>query len=468
MLESTNFSLANGFKLDSYEIQSILGIGGFGITYKSYDRVLKQVVAIKEYFPHGIAYRTVGKAEVVINDEENQAVYQYGLERFFFLFLILAKFKHPNIIRVMQFIQKNNTAYLVMDFESGASLAQLLKKIKTLDELQIVNFFIPILNGLKVIHEHSFLHRDIKPSNILIRENGTPVLIDFGSARQALNQQNTMLTAMVTPGYAPFEQYFNDEKQGAWTDLYSLGATVFHCMVGEAPLVSTKRMGLLREEKVDPTGLALRKLGSKYSAELVNVIDKTLQVDPKNRYQTVSAVLDAIKKISSYQAQTTLLVEPQETIFSKELIRSITANLAEEIGPIADTVIRKAIYKAKSIEELKGLLINTIPTEGRRSNFLKKLAYLPSSMNGSLVEKNSRTPNETTYEENSMHESSSLDQAFIEQAKLALLVALGPIANVLIKKATNQTTSRADFIAQITKQMTKEKQIKDFLKRMQR
>lgn len=407
-------------------------------------------------------------AEVVISDEENQAIYQYGLERFLEEARVLAKFKHPNIIRVMQFIQKNNTAYLVMDFESGASLAQLLKKIKTLDELPIINFFIPILNGLKVIHEHSFLHRDIKPSNILIRENGTPVLIDFGSARQALNQQNTMLTAMVTHGYAPFEQYFNDEKQGAWTDLYSLGATIFHCMVGEAPLVSTKRVVLLREEKLDPTDLALRKLGSKYSAELVNVIDKTLQVDPKNRYQTVSAVLDAIKKISSYQDQTKLLVEPQETVFSKELIKSITANLAEEIGPIADTVIRKAIHKAKSIEELKDLLINTIPTEGRKSNFLKKLAYLPSSMNGSLVEKNSRTPNETTYEENSMHKSSNLDQAFIEQAKLALLVALGPIANVLIKKATNQATSRADFIAQITKQMTEEKQIKDFLKRMQR
>ena len=147
-------------------------------------------------------------------------MYQWGLARFLKEARTLAKFNHPNIVRVLSVFEHNNTAYMVMEYEQGEDLSAVFKKRDNFSEEDLLDIFIPVLDGLALVHSEGFIHRDIKPSNIYIRNDQSPVLIDFGSARQSTGQTRT-LTSLVTYGYAPFEQYNEGhEKQGAWTDIY--------------------------------------------------------------------------------------------------------------------------------------------------------------------------------------------------------------------------------------------------------
>jgi serine/threonine protein kinase len=171
--------------------------------------------------------------------EDHGDTYGWGLNRFVTEARTLAKFRHPNVVRVMSVFEANSTAYMVMEYERGESLEKLLKAKKITGEAKLRSLVMPLLDGLKVVHEAGFIHRDIKPDNIYLRENGTPVLLDFGSARQAIGVATRTLTALVTPGYAPFEQYdtstAGEKKQGPWTDIYSMGATLYRAVTGNGP-----------------------------------------------------------------------------------------------------------------------------------------------------------------------------------------------------------------------------------------
>lgn len=178
-------ALPSGYKLHWYVIGSVIGKGGFGITYLALDTNLDQRVAIKEFLPVELATRS-NDSHVHPISVDHGDTYGWGLNRFVTEARTLAKFRHPNVVRVMSVFEANSTAYMVMEYERGESLEKLLKAKKIAGEAKLRSVVMPLMDGLKVVHEAGFIHRDIKPDNIYLRENGTPVLLDFGSARQAI------------------------------------------------------------------------------------------------------------------------------------------------------------------------------------------------------------------------------------------------------------------------------------------
>jgi serine/threonine protein kinase len=289
-------ALAAGARVESYEIAGILGVGGFGITYKGYDHQLHCDVAIKEYLPHGLALRTKDGSTVIARSDDDKKYYQYGLERFLDEARILAKFKERSIVRVSRFLEANGTGYLVMDYEDGESLAERIKQHGTLSEKDVRALLVPVLSGLRAVHAKGIMHRDIKPSNIFLRKDGSPVLLDFGAARQALGEQTRTLTGIVTPGYGPFEQYGAMGRQGPWTDLYALGATLYHCIAGQAPPESPDRIAALQDESRDPLKPAHEVGAGRYSRELLDIIDWMLAPAAKDRPQSSDDVLVRLQK----------------------------------------------------------------------------------------------------------------------------------------------------------------------------
>lgn len=227
--------LASCKRLHGYTIQDRLGEGGFGITYLARDNSLDRLVAIKEFLPREFAHRDE-QGVVVPNDADSEAIYEWGLHAFIQEARTLARFDHPNIVKILHFMEANGTAYLIMAHESGTSLAEIYAKGEGCDQAFLENIFFPILDGLEQVHQLGFIHRDIKPANIMVRSNGSPVLIDFGSARSFYEQEQNSLTSLVSRGYTPVEQY--DEQfgqQGPWTDIYSLAISLHEGVHGRLP-----------------------------------------------------------------------------------------------------------------------------------------------------------------------------------------------------------------------------------------
>ncbi|MCY4337239.1 MAG: serine/threonine-protein kinase, partial [Gammaproteobacteria bacterium] len=275
-------ALPAGYRLEEYELVRVLGSGGFGITYLGYDHHLDKAVAIKEYLPNDLAVRADNQS-VLPKSTDDKADYEWGLERFLTEAQTLARFDHRHLIKVHRFFRAHGTGYIVMEYAEGETLSELLQREGTLTEAGLQAILFPILDGLAVVHEVGFLHRDIKPSNIVIRADGSAVLIDFGSARQAVAGKSRSVTAIVTPGYAPIEQYSAKGHQGAWTDIYALGAVCYRCLTGEVPEDATERL------RDDPLVPAAQRCKGKASAALLNAIDRALRVEEGARPQSIAA-----------------------------------------------------------------------------------------------------------------------------------------------------------------------------------
>jgi serine/threonine protein kinase len=274
-------ALEIGTTLMEYRLEAVLGVGGFGITYLARDTLLEKDVAIKEFFPSGVVSRgTTGT--VTLSGPNVADDYQTGLDRFLKEARTLAGFSHPNIVRVARYFKANDTGYMVMDYEHGVSLKAWLKEHPQPDEATMLGFIDPLLEGIEKVHRTGFLHRDIKPDNIFIREHGDPVLIDFGSARQAVANATQTLTAMVTPGYAPFEQYSGESEQGPWTDIYALGAVLFFAMTGRNPPDAIARM------KEDRLPRDLEEIEPRYGPRLVKAVRTAMEKDERQRPQSVT------------------------------------------------------------------------------------------------------------------------------------------------------------------------------------
>lgn len=282
-------ALQPGRELHWYRIEEVLGQGGFGITYLAYDANLARQVAIKEYLPLELAVRDADANVHPVSSAQAER-YQWGLERFIVEARTLARFEHPAIVRVQSVFEANNTAYMVMEFQRGESLQQVLDRTRTLPEDKLIALLDPLLDGLAVIHEQGFIHRDIKPANIFVREDGQSVLLDFGSARQALGQHTQHLTSVVSPGYAPFEQYYSrGDRQGPWTDIYGLGATLYRCIAGIVPMAAIDRSEAILKTSRDMF-VAASELGEgRYSPAFLAAIDSALVFDEEQRPRTVEA-----------------------------------------------------------------------------------------------------------------------------------------------------------------------------------
>jgi serine/threonine protein kinase len=276
-------ALPPGTRLQEYRIESLLGHGAFGITYLALDTRLSRQAAIKEYFPVQLSVRAKGATAAPRSSLDSDA-YALGLQRFLGEARALAGFTHPNIVRVQRFFEANGTAYLVMDFESGKSLtAHLAAHGPTLDQATLLAIFLPVLDGLRAVHQAGLLHRDIKPDNIYLRAAGSPMLIDFGAARQTVAEQSRSITAVLTPGYAPIEQYTTRGNQGPWTDLYGIGACLYRCIHGDHPIAATDRQLAVSDGKSDPLVPASAIGRGRYAPELLEAIDWALALSAKDR-----------------------------------------------------------------------------------------------------------------------------------------------------------------------------------------
>ena len=286
-----NDALPNGTTLHEYRIESVLGQGAFAITYKGWDEHLQSWVAIKEYFPGDLMHRDPSGA-AVLNEGADAQLYEWGLSRFVAEAQVLAQFKHPNIVRVSRYFAANRTAYIVMDYEQGESLNDFLAHLDgTIDETFLRGLFVPLLQGLKVVHGKHYLHRDVKPGNIYLRGDGSPVLLDFGAARVEFGASGADAMSVLTPRYAPIEQYTADGEQGPWSDLYGLGATMYRCICGEAPVEANRRMAARDDGLPDPQKPAATVAAGRFGSELLEAVDWALALTPGARPQSATELI---------------------------------------------------------------------------------------------------------------------------------------------------------------------------------
>lgn len=280
MATSKNQTLPIGYILQDYIITQVLSTGGFSFVYLAQD-LNKKTVAIKEYMPTGLALREDG-ATVLLGTDDDAATFKHGLKCFFEEGLALAKIDHKNIVRVTNFFRENNTVYMVMQYEHGKSLQDyILSQPEPVSEKFVRRVFGELLNGLREVHTQKLLHLDIKPANIYIRQDGSPVLLDFGSARQTLTQVQSKLAPSYTPGFAPPEQYFERRQLGPWSDIYSVGASMYSCLVRSAPIAANLRV------KQDFLAPAVKVGKGIYTQELLQIIDNSLKLDYMQRPQSV-------------------------------------------------------------------------------------------------------------------------------------------------------------------------------------
>jgi serine/threonine protein kinase len=269
-----------------YKIISMLGRGGFAITYKAIEITTNDFVVIKEYFPVESAERANKQVVCPSADGVVADNYNSGLRAFIDEAKTLKQLSHPYIVTVHNYFKENGTAYLVMPFIEGETLeARLCKSpTKALTSAEIHQWLPQLLDALQTIHKDGLLHRDIKPSNILIRKDGNPVLIDFGSARNALAKRTQTLTVALTPGYAPPEQYSSEAiNQGPWTDIYALGAVLYRCILGVVPPDSTMRQDASINNEIDPILPSLQLLKKSTDPPLYNAIVKSLYLTRRDR-----------------------------------------------------------------------------------------------------------------------------------------------------------------------------------------
>ena len=274
-------ALPAGYQLQEYTLKSVLGHGGFGITYLAADNNLGKDVAIKEYLPTEFAVRRDDSLVQPRSTADNND-YEWGLDRFMKEAQTLGLFRHPNIVPVYRAFKANGTAYMVMEYQQGQSLAELFRKHRSdFTEEDLLGLTIPLLDGLAVVHKAGYLHRDLKPGNIFIREDGSPVLLDFGAARNAVGRKSKNLTSIVTPGYAPLEQYFADGNQGPWTDIYAMASILYQAVAGRIPPEAPARV------KRDPITPAVEAGRGRFSEAFLTGIDIGLRVEEEQRPQTV-------------------------------------------------------------------------------------------------------------------------------------------------------------------------------------
>lgn len=298
--------------------------GGFGITYLVWDKVLETTAAIKEFLPISSVSREAGTVSVLPNSEQDAASFKKGLRIFMKEAKTLAQFSHPNIVRIRDCFPANNTAYLVMDYHRGQPLDQIVKcEGGPLSESLALAIMLPILDGLKAIHDKQFLHRDIKPQNIYVTDQGTPMLLDFGAARMAMVDATKTMTVMLSAGFAPFEQYHTKGRQGPWSDIYACAATLYFLVTGKVPGDAIERR---HDDRLLPPTVLNPALSKGFGAAIM----RGLALEPTARPQTVEAFRDALSG-TAHPAGTSTAATERLTSVSDALRASPTKPLATPV-----------------------------------------------------------------------------------------------------------------------------------------
>jgi serine/threonine protein kinase len=283
-------ALPRGTRLGEFEVIRVLGIGGFGIVYLALDHALEREVAVKEYMPAALAGRTE-TMHVSLRSQSDAETFALGLRSFVNEAKLLARFDHPSLVKVYRFWEANGTAYMAMPVYRGRTLRDVRQSMSAPpDEGWIRELLEPLLGAIERLHAEGVYHRDIAPDNILIEPDGRPVLLDFGAARRVLSDRSQNLTAILKPAYAPIEQYAEagSVKQGPWTDLYALGATLHYALLGRPPAPATARAVHDDTVPLASSGVA----GS--STRFLQIVDWMLAPRPTDRPQSVAALREAL------------------------------------------------------------------------------------------------------------------------------------------------------------------------------
>lgn len=299
---------------ERYKIEEVIGAGGFGITYRAWDPLLQSYVAIKEYYPSGIATRSADSSKVCVPVGQEQREYHRGRIRFLKEAQDVARFQsEPNIVSIYDYLEENDTAYMVMEYLHGCTLKQYIREHGgRLDTDHILHICLSVLDALAVVHKAGMIHRDISPENIFICEDLTVKLIDFGAAKQVYLDGEQTMSVVLKPGYAPPEQYAKKDKQGPWTDIYALGATLYFAATGEKPEES---FGRVLEDTIKP----VCEVNPELPRAMSQVIMRAMSVKTEDRYQTVEAMREALLAGEGQNAQMEPYVIPASRISKRDL-----------------------------------------------------------------------------------------------------------------------------------------------------
>lgn len=353
-----------------YIIGTVIGFGGFGITYKVWDSTLNTLVAVKEFFPSGLVSRIPGEKQIVIFSGEKQQQYRHQIERFIEEARNMAKFAdNPNIVTVYDYFEENNTAYIVMEYLDGVTLKDFARdserKPSALSEETVLDILKPLANALEDMHNKGIIHRDISPDNIFITKNNLVKLLDFGAARLSAEDREETMMAIIKPGYAPPEQYRAKSKQGIYTDIYALGATLYRIITGETPEESVDR-------QVEDTLKKPSEIGVNIDIKLEKSVMKALALKPELRFQSIKALRETIFADRNVDY-------PEVELKKRRRMRMIAA--AASLVLIVGMLTGFGIYSQNTVSELviEPDTIEVWLPEGART------AYGPDAMNDILA-----------------------------------------------------------------------------------
>ena len=455
-------ALPAGHGLLEYRIERVLGVGGFGLTYLAVDENLNLKVALKEYLPGEIALRGPDHS-IAPSSPDTAETFTWGKRRFLDESRTLASFRHPNIVRVMRFFEANGSAYMVMEFVEGAPLADWIRPRRPLAEAAVRALARPLLDGLEVVHKAGYTHRDIKPGNIYIRHDHSPVLIDFGSARV----QNTDATAIVTPGYAPFEQYHSEGKQGPWSDIYAFAGVLYWIVTGNRPHEAAARV---RQDTMPPALQAGDR--NLFSPEFLAAVDWALAPHEEQRPQSVPEWRAAL--FGGAEAQPKTVVQPvtrvaapavpqpsQPTTLAHDpaLLKRLETEIAQHLGPIAPVVVRNAAKKAKTQAELIPLLAAEISDDPARAAFEKKFVEVSRPASQPLSRPATMTNVATALA------ASRFPPEVLDKAEQRLAEYIGAIARVVVKRAAMKARDEAELYLLLADEIEDKDEKKAFIRK---
>jgi hypothetical protein len=355
---SHDFVLPAGARLFEFEIESVLGYSSFGVTYRATDTLLRQAVTIKEYLPSEFAVR-LPEGAVCAKSDEMQEEFETGLEAFLEEARVMALFCDDHVVYVRRYFEMNGTGYIVHKLEQGQTLSHLVEDAP-LPEAEFCDIFSAMLDGVEVIHNRAILHHDLKPDNIMLRDDGSVVIIGFGAARDFRSRHSRSITAAAASGYSPPEQHCIDGQQGPWSDLYALGAIAYRCITGSAPPDSPQRL------RNDPYVPAVIVAAGTYNKALLSAIDWMLKVEEADRPRSVAEVRLAMRTgiipPSLPKDASVGLEQGLERLVTAEFgdrrsarkvgARSLTAAALLLCGTIVLSGSALAVLKAESISEI--------------------------------------------------------------------------------------------------------------------
>lgn len=367
--QNEHYFLDEGTKLnDRYIVGRVLGHGGFGITYIGYDTKQDEVVAIKEYLPTNVSTRAHGEAKVTTFDGAKYDEYIYGLGRFIDEAMALTKHREFDcIVTINDYFEENNTAYIVMEYLDGTTLNDYINKhggiLSVEDTLIIMK---PILEGLKQVHASGMIHRDISPDNIFVTKDKEVKLLDFGAARYAMSEKSKSLSVILKPGYAPLEQYYTKGKQGPWSDIYSLAATMHKMLTGKVPPEAM--------ERATQNGIHLSELNNLEDEAMKNKLKKALSLKYQDRYRDIDEFYNVLFTTKNKaEAKKETIDKSRKSV--SDIVKNINIASVKELA----SKTKKNVYNlakninADSVKELAGKIKDkAAPTVSKSISILKK------------------------------------------------------------------------------------------------